>query len=188
MRQGGVNDDWIPGLEVPLTIHDLSQGRKYHNELSYGNQDQDQDQDHGRHRESLRQLLEKFDVQDIFGLVDKHKHFDVPHDSHLIGTVGTFGVRSQSLFYLIRTVADKTSDPNELCGHKFTYIPGKGLRPYEFHQGPLLGIGKVDPEFFSQFIKYLNKYDITSIGLDDRLETVSNGGDLLETVSKGSDL
>ncbi|KAG7404073.1 hypothetical protein Forpe1208_v015898 [Fusarium oxysporum f. sp. rapae] len=56
MRQCGVNDDWIPGLQVPLTIHDLRQGRKYHNELSYGNKDQDQDQDHGRHRESLRQF------------------------------------------------------------------------------------------------------------------------------------
>ncbi|KAI3565917.1 hypothetical protein IWW34DRAFT_711205 [Fusarium oxysporum f. sp. albedinis] len=173
MRQSGVNDDRIPGLQVPLTFHDLRQGRKYHNELSYGNKDQDQDQDDQRHRESLRQLLEKFDVQDIFGLVDKHKHFDLPDDSHLIGTVGTFGVHPQSLFYLIRTVADKTSNPNELCGHKFTYIPGKGLRPYEFHQGPLLDDSKVKPEFFSQFINYLNKYNITSIGLEYVIPQVS---------------
>ncbi|KAI3572001.1 hypothetical protein IWW34DRAFT_563573, partial [Fusarium oxysporum f. sp. albedinis] len=134
---------------------------------------QDQEQDQRRHRESLRQLLQKFDVQDIFGLVDKHKHFDLPHNSHLIGTVGTFGVYPQSLFYLIRTVADKNSNLKELCGHKFTYIPGKGLRPYEFHQGPLLGESQVDPEFFSQFINYLNKYNITSIGLEYVIPQVS---------------
>ncbi|KPA35716.1 hypothetical protein FLAG1_11566 [Fusarium langsethiae] len=154
----------IPGLQMPLTIHDLRHGRKYHNELSYGNEDQDQS--YGSHRESLRQLLETFDVQDIFGLVDKHKHFDVPLDSHLIGTIGTFGACPKSLFYLTRTVADKTFNPNELCGHKFTYIPGQGLRPYEFHQGPLLDRSKVGPEFFSQFTNYLNKYNITSIGLE----------------------
>ena len=154
----------IPGLQVPLTIHDLRQGRKYHNELSYGNEDQDQN--HGSHRESLRQLLEKFEVQDIFGLVDKHKHFDVPQDSHLVGTVGTFRVCPRSLFYLTRTVADTFSNPNELCGHKFTYIPGEGLRPYEFRRGPQLEISKVDPELFSQFINYLNKHNITSIGLE----------------------
>ncbi|KAG7408352.1 hypothetical protein Forpe1208_v012053 [Fusarium oxysporum f. sp. rapae] len=60
MRQCDVKDDWIPGLLMPLTIHDLGHGRKYHNELSCGNEDQD----HGRHRESLRQLLEKFDPSD----------------------------------------------------------------------------------------------------------------------------
>jgi hypothetical protein len=162
MRQCGVKDDWIPGLQTPLTIHDLRHGRKYHNELPYGNEDQD----HGRHLESLRQLLEKFDVQDIFGLVDKHKHFDVPHDSHLIGIIGKFEAHPETLFYLIRTVADKTFNPNELCGHKFTYIPGEGLRPYEFHQGPLLARSKVDPEFFSQFTNYLNMHNITSIGLE----------------------
>lgn len=171
MRQCGVNDDRIPGLQVPLTFHDLRQGRKYHNELSYGNKDQDKDL--RRHRECLRQLLENFDVQDIFGLVDKHKHFDLPDDSNLIGTVGTFGVHPQSLFYLIRTVADKNSNLKELCGHKFTYIPGKGLRPYEFHQGPLLGESQVHPEFFSQFINYLKKYNITSIGLEYVIPEVS---------------
>jgi hypothetical protein len=139
-----------------------------HNKLSYGNEDQDQN--YKKHLESLRQLLEEFEVQDIFGLVDKHKHFDVPHDCHL---VGQFGVSQESRFYLIQTVADQTSNPNELCGHKFTYIPKQGLRPYQFHRGPLPDINEVDPRFFSKFIGYLDKYKVTSIGLEYIIPQVS---------------
>jgi hypothetical protein len=139
------------------------------NNLSDENKDQDQNDE--KHREALRLLLEKFEVQDIFGLVDKHKHFDVPHGCHLVGTFGALpGLR----FYFIHTVADKTSNPNELCGHKFTYIPGIGLRPYEFRPGPLLDKSEVDPEFFSQFINYLNEHKITSIGLEYTVPEVSD--------------
>jgi hypothetical protein len=169
MGQCGVGNDWIPGLQIPLTIHDLRQGREHHNNLSYGTKDQDQNQE--EHLESLRQLLEEYKVQDIFGLVDKHKHFDVPHDCHL---AGQFGVIQESRFYLVQTVADQTSDLKKLCGHKFTYIPEQGqLLPYQFYQAPLPDISQVDPKFFSKFIGYLDNHKITSIGLEYIIPQIS---------------
>jgi hypothetical protein len=87
----------------------------------------------------------------------------VPYGSHL---VAKFGISRGSPFSVIQTVDDETFNPDELCGHKFTYIPKIGLRPYEFRRGPLLGTSEVDPRFFPEFINYLDEHNLTSIGLE----------------------
>ncbi|KPA35390.1 hypothetical protein FLAG1_11909 [Fusarium langsethiae] len=175
MGECGIDDDRISGLHIPLTIHDLRQGRKYFNNLS----DENENQDREKHLEFLCCLLVKFNVHDKFGIVDPHEHFELPPGYHL---VANFGVEQGAPVSLIEVVEDETFHPDKLCGHKFVFISGK-LRPYQFRSGPLLDTSAVDSRLFSELIEYFNEHKITSLGLEYTEPQVS-GIRMYETVLK----
>lgn len=138
-----------------------------------------------KHLECLRQLIERSNAQDLFGVLLLHKHFKLQYGYHLAGNFGdVYGLR----YYWTRTVADKTSDSTKLCGRKFMFIPGRGLRPYEFHQGILPNLHQVDPSFYSEFNNYLVEQNLTSImGLEYIVPELSEIG-MTEFVSPSSGL
>jgi hypothetical protein len=165
----------IPGLQQPLTAHDLVQTRKQYNSpslirnavaniCSHNNLPEDDILlrvvekiiDHLPH---LRQLFEKFGVVNLLGVHILHRHFTVPDGFHLVGQTGT----SDEDLYLTELMDDKLN-PDNVCGRKFVYDPQSGcLYPYELHYGPLPDTSNVDPEFFLQFNEYIVTHELTSM-------------------------
>lgn len=171
-----INGGLIPGLQLPLRMKDLKMAREIYNSLS----DENENQDREKHLAFLCRLLVKFNVQDKFRIIDPHEHFKVPPGYHLIAK---FGVHQGAPASLIETVKDETFNPDELCGHKFVFISGQGIHPYQFRRGPLLDTNVVDPRFFSELIEYFNENKITSLGLEYTEPQVSEI-EMYETVFK----
>jgi hypothetical protein len=139
------------------------------------------DQDRAEHIDFLLWLLKNCGVQDIFGIVDVHNHFDVPRGFHMVTKIEC--PQAGKTFISTQPAQDKDLKPHELCGHKFAYIPGLGWYPYEFRLGPLLDANEAYSKFISRFSKYLDKHNITSLGLEYTIRQVS-GIKMYETVSK----
>ncbi|KAF4449624.1 hypothetical protein FALBO_16622 [Fusarium albosuccineum] len=181
-------DDLIPGLERLATSDDVGLSCEYHNTLLPDNTLSDVGvHDLDEHRERLRQLFKRFNAHDKFGVNTLHSHFHVPDGYHLAGDLGDF---EEHRYYLTQGAVNETFNPKGSCGRKFKFVLGQGLRPYEFHRGPLPDLSKVDSEFFSQFTNYLVEHSLTStLGLEyivpelllvDMLEFIlPNGGMLL---------
>jgi hypothetical protein len=175
MGSQAVNSGPIPGLQMILTEDHLKHSRDIRNNLSK----ESKDEDRAEHIDFLLWLLNDCGVQDIFGIVDVHSHFDVPHGFHMVTEIED---RNASLSRLRTQLAqDKDLKPHELCGHKFIYTPGQGWHPYEFRLGPLLDTGEAYSKFFSRFSNYLDKHNITSLGLEYTIRQFS-GIKMYETV------
>jgi len=156
-----INYGRFPGLQRALTSADLTQAGDDHNNLpeertllNVG------EKALNKHISFLRQLFEYFGVQNLFGVLVPHMHDKVPDGFHLAGQVINHRGRC---YYWTEKVQNKKLNPNELCGRNFLFDSQRGFCPYEFHQGPLPDLSKVDPDFFQQFINYLYKHSLTSI-------------------------
>ncbi|EXK76285.1 hypothetical protein FOQG_18968 [Fusarium oxysporum f. sp. raphani 54005] len=176
MGSQAVDSGLIPGLQEILTEKHLKRSRDIRNNLLKESKDEDRDE----HINFLLWLLKDCGVQDIFGIVDVHSHFDVPRGSHMVTKIEG---RNAS-FSRLRTepAQDKDLEP-ELCGHKFVYIPELGWYPYEFRLGPLLDTNEAYSKFFSRFSNYLDQHNITSLGFEYTIPQVF-GITMCETVSK----
>lgn len=177
MGSQAVNSGPIPGLQTILTEEHLKRSRDIRNNLFK----ESKDEDRAEHIDFLLWLLKDCGVQDIFGIVDVHSHFDVPRGFHMVTKIED---RNASLSCLrTQPAQDKDLKPHELCGHKFVYTPGQGWHPYEFRFGPLLETNEAFSKFFSRFSNYLDEHNITSLGLEYTIRQVS-GIQMYETVSK----
>ncbi|OBS15422.1 hypothetical protein FPOA_13759 [Fusarium poae] len=185
MGSQAVNSGPIPGLQMILTEDHLKSSRDIHNNLP------DDDillgvvGEISEHLPQLRLLFEEFGVENLFGVHILHKHSEVPDGFHLVGRTE---IRDKRLYYWTRVV-DDTLNPSKVCGRKFVFDPQHGLYPYEFHEGPMPDLSKVDPKFFLRFTEYLVTHELTSIlGLiNDRLALLTTKNyeeDLLYSRSK----
>ncbi|KAL3587518.1 hypothetical protein FPOAC2_13415 [Fusarium poae] len=159
MGSQAVNSGPIPGLQMILTEDHLKSSRDIHNNLP------DDDillgvvGEISEHLPQLRLLFEEFGVENLFGVHILHKHSEVPDGFHLVGRTE---IRDKRLYYWTRVV-DDTLNPSKVCGRKFVFDPQHGLYPYEFHEGPMPDLSKVDPKFFLRFTEYLVTHELTSI-------------------------
>uniref|UniRef100_A0A4E9ELG4 Uncharacterized protein n=1 Tax=Gibberella zeae TaxID=5518 RepID=A0A4E9ELG4_GIBZA len=177
MGSQAVNNGPIPGLQVIITKKVLEHACKIHNKLS----EESKDQDRAEHIHSLLWLLKECGVQDTFGIVDVHNHFDVPCGFHLVTKIE--GHQAGKTCISTQLAQDEDLKSRELCGHKFAYIPGLGWYAYEFRLGTLLDTNEAYTKFISRFSKYLDKHNITSLGLEYTIPQLSEI-QVYETVSK----
>jgi hypothetical protein len=133
------------------------------------------------HIDFLLKLLKNNKVEHIFGIVDVHKHFDVPSGFHMVTKIE--GPQAGKTCLSTQLAQDKDLEPHDLCGYKFAYIPGQGWHPYEFRSGTLLATDKAYSKFISQVSKYLCEHNITSLGLEYTIHQMF-GIKVYETVSK----
>lgn len=172
-----INNGLIPGLQEMLTREHLERSHNIRNNLSEESKNEDRDE----HIDFLLWLLKDCGVQDIFGIVDVHSHFDVPRGFHMVTKIESPNAGPPCL--RTEPAQDKDLEPDELCGHKFVYTPGLGWYPYEFRLGPLLDTNEVYSIFFSRLSSYLDQHNITSLGFEYTIPEVF-GITMYETVSK----
>ncbi|KAM5528845.1 hypothetical protein FOXYSP1_16689 [Fusarium oxysporum f. sp. phaseoli] len=175
----------IPGLQQALTIKDFELARDIFNALPKDDTLLKVQQKDHEHLRQLSLLFEKFGVRQLFGLHRPHRHSNVPDGFQMAGRTV---IHNKHLYYWTKPVDDalKTS---KVCGLKYIFHREQGLCPYEFHEGDLPDISKVDPEFFLAVNNYLINHDLTSTfgllylapGLLERskLEFVLTNGELL---------
>jgi hypothetical protein len=185
MDSQAVNSGPIPGLQQALTIKDFELARDIYNALPKDDTLLEAQQKDGEHLPQLRLLFQKFGVQQLFGLHRLHRHSDILDGFQMAGRTV---IHNKHPYYWTKVVDDALK-PSKVCGLKYIYHPEHGLCPYEFHEGDLPDISKVDPEFFLAVNKYLVKHDLTSTfgllylapGLLERskLEFVLSNGEML---------
>ncbi|KAM0513231.1 hypothetical protein ACHAPE_008079 [Trichoderma viride] len=155
----------IHGLYVPPTIEDMKQSSLAYNLLP---DDGDQPDVQQVHLQELASLLERFHVQNKFGIHLIHGHLQLDVDSVMFGT----NLKSIRGCWTKPTSIDKIK-PAEVHGHIFRLMASGNMQAYEYREGPIASLDNVNPVFFEELVKYLQANDLTDLlGLEVLTEEV----------------
>ncbi|KAF2970068.1 hypothetical protein GQX73_g3520 [Xylaria multiplex] len=145
----------IPSLHVPPTIEDLKQSSLMYNLLP---DDADQRQVQEVHTQQLAAILERFNVQDKFGIHLIHGHLQLEADSIMLGTALT-SVRG----CWTKPTSIDDIDPAGIHGHIFKLTSKGELQAYEYREGPTMNLAGVDAAFFHELIQYLKTNNLVDL-------------------------
>ncbi|KAH8743616.1 hypothetical protein F5883DRAFT_512213 [Diaporthe sp. PMI_573] len=141
----------VPGLHKTLTLTDLERSRQIYNDLP---SDSDQPVVEQEHLDGLAKIFVRHNAHDYFGAHLLHGHFSLAEGTVLVG--------DETLPRWTRPVETSSLNLNELHGYTFIQT-GSGFHPYEYHTGKIPNLASVGSEFYSDLLRFLNKFNLSSV-------------------------